>query len=555
MAMLKSLTIENIALIDRIEVEFNAGLNILTGETGAGKSIIIGALGLVLGERSSGDVVRAGGERAVIEAIFEKPDVPALTEFSDFIDHEDKTIVLRRIISRNGRSKAFINDAPAPIGVLAAVGDLLVDLHGQHDHQALLKQPCHIGYLDNYGVDSALLKETSAAFADHHRLHSQLQDLKEKKASLHEREELLAFQIREIEAVNPLPDEEQELEQTERLQKAGERIHALAEQLNQRLYEGEGSAAERLAGAAEALAELAGVDSAFREWADQCTSARIMAEEVVDSLQKFVAKQEFDPAQLDYARERLGKFSLLKKKYGGSMEAVCQFRDDGKTELATMGNLDNDIATIEQDLEATAERLRTAAEELSTCRRDRAAVLQRETIAVLAELGLPNASFSINIDSSKDLLSRKGMDRVEFFISLNPGEPLKPLKDVASGGEISRIMLALKTVLAESDDIPVMIFDEIDNGVSGRIARVIGRNLAANAANRQIICITHLPQIASLGEHHYQVVKTVEGEHTQTGIRRLAPAERVTEIAKLLGGDSVTQTAEQSARELLETES
>ncbi|MBN2417413.1 DNA repair protein RecN [bacterium] len=552
--MLRSLIIENIALIDRIEVTFGSGLNILTGETGAGKSIIVGALGLVLGERISGDVVRNGAERAVIEAEFTRPDSPALAEFSDYIDGEDGALVLRRIITANGRSRAFINDAPVPIGVLASVGDLLVDLHGQHDHQALLRQPRHIAYLDNFGVDDGLLSATAAAFGECRTLEQHLAGLKKRKTGINERRDLLSFHIREIEAVNPLPGEEEELEQSERLQKAGERIHALAEQLNQTLYEGDGSVAERLAGADEALSALSGVDSIFRELAEQCRTARIAAEDVVDSLQKFVSRHEFDPAQLEFARERLGKFSLLKKKYGGSIEAVLQYLGDGKSELATIETLDGEIESVSRQITEAAARLRRNAGDLSARRRERAAVLERETVAVLSELGLPNASFSIDICSSEDHISRDGMDRVEFFISLNPGEPLKPLKDVASGGEISRIMLALKTVLAESDDIPVMIFDEIDNGVSGRIARVIGRNLLANAAGRQIICITHLPQIASMGERHYQVVKTVEGEHTRTGIQPLTQEERVREIAKLLGGETITETAVRSARELLETE-
>ena len=549
--MLKSLTIENIALIDRIEVKFPDGLTILTGETGAGKSIIIDALGLVLGERSSSDIVRDGSERAVIEAIFAKPPFFSSDMFPDLFEPSDNRIVLRRIIAANGRSRAFVNDSPVQLSVLSALGDLLVDLHGQHDHQALLKPSRHLEYLDNFDVDADILERTAALYGEFRNLERTLSDLKSRKEGINEKRDLLSFQIKEIESVNPLAGEEEELEQTERLQKAGERIHTLSGQLTETLYEGEGSVSEKLAGAEEALQGLAQVDTAFKEWAEQCKAARIAAEEVVDGLQKFVGKHDFDASQLEFARERLGKFSLLKKKYGGSIENVKEYLEKCRTELSAIGNLDDDIAAVGKKKEETYTALLTSAAELSRAREARAAVLEKATVAVLQELGLPKALFTIDISTSDEYLSRSGCDKVEFFISLNPGEPVKPLKDVASGGEISRIMLALKTVLAESDRIPVMIFDEIDSGVSGRIARVIGRNLLKNAASRQIICITHLPQIASMGSSHYQVSKTVRGERTETRIKALAPGERVEEIAKLLGGDTVSANALESAKELL----
>jgi len=550
--MLQTLIIENFALIDYLETAFNPGLNIITGETGAGKSIIIGALGLILGERSRSDVVRKGCDRAVVEGIFLKPSYIDISTLDIDIDQTAHTIILRRVIAKNGRSRCFVNDEPVSLATLSTLGDLLVDLHGQHDHQTLLNATGHIEYLDNYGIDETLRQKVKSTYIQMTTLKNLLTDLKTKMSGIAERRDLLQFQLKEIEAVAPLVGEEEELLTTEKILNASEKIHTLSGQLNSMLYEGEGSVSEKLAVAAEKLSDLQNIDNKFKQWTQQCKDARIQVEEVVNDLQNFVNNHDFDPGTLHLTRDRLGKFSMLKKKYGGSLENVINFARDSKKELSGLDNLDQQIAEAATNLEVVRAELKQLAIHLSHKRTEQAVKLEKETVNTLRELGLENAVFKIAIKQVHEKISPLGIDQVEFFISLNPGEAPKPLKDIASGGEISRIMLALKTVLAEADRIPVMIFDEIDNGISGRIARVVGKNLEANSRLRQIICITHLPQIASLGTSHFQVSKTVENEHTRTEIKKLSQNDRIREIAKLLGGEELTESTLNNARELME---
>ncbi len=549
--MLKSLYIENFALIEKIEIDFQPDFTVLTGETGAGKSIIIGALSLLLGDRSRADLIRDGADKAVVEAVFSLPDYIDMSELPDEVEAEGREILVRRQLTPNGRTRCFINDSPVSLSTLTELGDLLVDLHGQHDHQSLLKAANHLGYLDNFGVNQDLVRKVRELFQSCEKLRRNLSELKKAQETAAERKELLAFQINEIDTVSPREDEDDELEQQERLLRSMERIHDLGRELNERLYEGEGSVSEILSQAENNLQDLKQVDNTFQSWSEQVLSARLTVEEVVHNLNQFISGKEFDQNELETIRERLGRISLLKKKYGGDLTAVIAFAARAKEELSQAESLEEDIKKITKELRESEKELLEESGQLTRERKKRAVILQKQTVEILASLGLENAVFTIKIDP-QDKITRDGADAVEFFISLNPGENQRPLKDVASGGEISRIMLALKTVLARADLIPVMIFDEIDIGISGRIARIVGKNLCQNAENRQIICITHLPQIASLGNTHYLVEKHVEGKRTVTRIRMLSDQERVGEIARLIGGEVVTQTALENARELLE---
>jgi len=560
--MLKQLFIKNYALIDEIRIDFASGLNILTGETGAGKSIIIGALGLLLGERAKSDVIRQGEKMAVVEGLFQAPQI----QLQDLIDSDlssNSEFLLRREVHENGRSRAFINDSPISNTVLSQIGDRLIDLHGQHAHQTLLHQERHIEYLDNFGVGSSLLYQVKMSFLKVQSLTTKLNEFIKNKERLKERQDLLAFQLKEIEQIKPEHGEEEQLEQEERLLRNSERLVETANRLSSILYDGEDSVAEKLSTSENDLSALSAVDIQFEKWAKDCESARILIQEMVSSFQSYVSKIEFNPERLEEIRERLGLFTLLKKKYGGSMEAVLSFWDTLKKELSQLDNIDEEDAKLKVQLEDEIQKFSKLCFELSSIREALSKELEKSTLGVLRELGLPNSEFSIQIDQTKNekgfvrfkgityAASKNGIDNVEFFISTNPGESPKPLAKIASGGEVSRIMLSLKSVLADADQIPVLVFDEIDTGISGRIARVVGSQLKKVSDKHQVICITHLPQIASMGNSHYCVEKTVVDNRSQTHIRLLSENERISEIAKLLGGEETTESTLQSARELL----
>jgi len=561
--MLKKLYIKNYALIDKMSVEFGPGLNILTGETGVGKSIILGALSLLLGERAKTDVIRSGASMAVVEGLFDVPSSVKL-ETADsqvFTDLED--LLLRREIHQSGRSRSFANDSPISNSLLSAIGDLLIDLHGQHEHQTILKVDHHLDYLDNYGTEEELLARVKGSFKQFRSHKTKLEDLKQRETRLHEKRELLEFQVQEIAKADPKEGEEESLESEERILRNSERIFQASNQITNLLYDGEGSVSEKLSATESALSGLVEVDPLFEKWMKECESTRIGVEEIVSSIQTFASRVEFNPQRLEVLRERLGLFSQLKKKYGGSIEEVLKHWEEAKKELDQIENIGDEIDRVSTALEEEKKVLTQLCEELSAQRKNVALNLEKETVAALEELGLKNSIFCISVEPKKTsegpvqiggqnyAVSSRGIDTAEFFISLNPGENPKKLTRVASGGEISRIMLALKTVLAESDRIPVMVFDEIDTGISGRIARVVGKNLKKVSRNHQVICITHLPQIASMGDFHFCVEKEVKANRSRTKIRPLEKEERVMEIAKLMGGEKVTESTIQSARELL----
>lgn len=561
--MLKKLTIKDYALIDELYVDFGAGLNILTGETGTGKSIIIGALSLLLGERANTDVIRQGANMAVVEGLFEAPTSEKWQESDAKIDASADGLLLRREVHQSGRSRAFANDSPIAISQLTAIGDLLVDLHGQHAHQTLLHVQRHLDYLDNYGVDGQLRNRLKESFKRFKSMTAELNTLRETEAQLQKKRELLEFQVQEIDKADPQDGEEEALELEDKTLQNAERLFEASNQLNDLLYEGEGSASEKLKFAENILTDLRNVDPSFEKWTKESESARIAAEEIARGFQAYVSKIEFNPQRLEEVRERLGLFTNLKKKYGGSMEQVLKFRENARRELNQIETMGEDIEKIETQREEEKHQLSNLCRDVSAIRMKTASELASRAVVVLEELGLKNGVFNVDvqhkestegpiqIDSQSYDVSSRGIDRAEFLISLNPGEDPKPLAKVASGGEISRIMLALKTVLAEADEIPVLVFDEIDTGISGRVARVVGRNLKEVSKRRQVICITHLPQIASMSDLHFCVEKEVKDERSRTTIRRLKAKEQIMEIAKLIGGEKVTESAVQSARELL----
>lgn len=561
--MLRQLYIKDYALIDEIIIEFKSGLNILTGETGAGKSIIIGAMSLLLGERAKRDVIRKGASMSVVEGLFSVPDTDRWIPFAEQIETHDDGLLLRREVHESGRTRAFANDSPISNTLLAEIGDLLVDLHGQHAHQTLLKVDRHLDYLDNFDISKDLIEQVRHSYKRFLSLNSELETLKERERLLKEKKELLEFQVHEIAVADLQIDEEENLEREERILKNSERLFQASEELSQILYAGENSAVEKLSFAENTLSGLKGVDRQFGKWAQECESARIAVEEIVNAVQIFVSKVEYNPQRLEEVRERLGLLSRLKKKYGGSLEEVLRFLAESKNELDQMESIGDRIEKAERELEEENLTLAKHCEALSKKRHDSASRLEKCTVKALEELGLKSGKFKIRLQTRENpegrlrignrqfSVTQRGIDQAEFFISLNPGEDPKPLTKIASGGEISRIMLALKAVLAEADEVPVLVFDEIDTGISGRIASVVGNNLHEVSRRRQVICITHLPQIAAKGEHHFSVEKQVIDNRSVTTIRVLDEEERIGEIAKLIGGERVSDSAIDSAKELL----
>jgi DNA repair protein RecN (Recombination protein N) len=565
--MLQSLCIKNYALIDELNVEFGRGLNIITGETGAGKSIVIDALSLALGERADSNAVRKGAEKAILEGVFtisRNGRLETLLKQNE-IELSD-TLILRREVSAKGLSRSFVNDSPVTLTVLKQVGDLLVDLHGQHEHQSLLRTETHIDLLDDFGGLEGLRTEFRHAYADAMQQLRAINELRSKEAQLRDRQALYEFQIREIDAVDPHSGEEDQLESELRILENAERLYSATERLHRMLYEGDNAVHDQLVLARNELEDLATIDPAFAESKNEAASATAIVNELAKFVQQYNSRIEFNPERLEEIRDRLGQLALLKKKYGGTLEALLQHRQTIGREYELATNFDGEIAALEQEFENQRTVCSAIAERLSSKRRETARKVNKSIVQALAALGIPNATFETVITARKSDNPRqavvklgrdyfeaaaRGIDEVEFHVSTNVGEDPKPLVKVASGGEISRIMLALKMILAKTDRLPILVFDEIDVGVSGRIAQAVGRSLKKLSQFHQVIAITHLPQIAGVGDAHYVVEKVESQKRSTTRMRLLDLDERVAEVAKLFSGAEVTSTGIQSARELM----
>ena len=566
--MLKRVYIKNYALVEEGEIEFQPGLNIITGETGAGKSILLGAIGTLLGERTSATMLRAGEAKAVIEGHFSIHGLPQVRAYLQEreLDSPDDELIIRREILASGRSRAFINDTPTTLDEVEAVANMLVDLHGQHEHQSLLKVGEHLNFLDAFGRLQPLREQVQQHYRKVEQLQQRLKHLREQEHALKEKADYLQFQIEEINKVDPQPGEEEELLGEEKRLAHSHELLENCNRLANMLYEQEGSATDFLGQAIHILNQLQQLDAYFEPLNRDLETALIAIEEVVKSCQSYAAKIEINPERLEEVRARLAEFTRLKKKYATDIEGVLQKREELQNELSRIESLDEEIAGLETQLQEAIGRYRETAVALSEKRQKAASELEQAIPEILAEIGMSGSRFKVQFDMDDDpdswlmLDDRKvrafasGIDRVEFYISANPGQPLRPLQKVASGGEISRIMLALKKAIAHSVQVPVLIFDEIDIGISGRVAEAVGRKLRELAETHQIICITHLPQIASAGQTHFLVEKIQSGDQTQTKVRRLAEEEREWAIARLLGGETITEAHLSSARELLQAQ-
>lgn len=550
--MLTSLHIENIAVIERAEVEPQAGLNVLTGETGAGKSMVIDAINAVLGERISRDVVRTGSSEAKVTALFSSisPRTCAALEELGYPPDEDGMLLIQRTISAEGKGSCRINGQPATVAVLRSVGRLLVNIHGQHENQALLAPEKHVDYLERLCGLLPLHEEFSAAYRDYTALRRQLEQTVMDDGEKARRLDILRFQIEEIEAASLRPGEEEELKNQRELYRNAEKIAvslAAAKELLSGGEEGGGAipllsqASGELRDAGRYVEELAGLSG-------RVESLLYELEECGSDLRDFLSHLEFEPGELERVEERLAEIRRLTAKYGPDESAVLDYMERARQELESIEMSDELAARLEADCERARDVTMQAAQRLSDARKSAAADFARRVGEELSFLDMPGVRLEVLVEPVE--LYAGGIDRIEFQIAANPGEPPKPIAKIASGGELSRIMLAIKSVMADADDIDTLIFDEIDTGISGRAAQKVGYKLRQIGKGRQVICVTHLAQIAAQAHYHFLIAKTVRDSRTYTQVLPLDQAGREKELARIIGGEP-TPAAMEAAREML----
>ena len=563
--MLANLRVRNYALLDEVDIEFTPGLNVLTGETGSGKSILIGALGLILGGRATSDAIRSGARTATIEGLFDgarDAQVQALLAEVG-VDVEEDTLIIRREVSRDGRNRCTVNGCLVPVSVLKSLGVLLVDLHGQHDHQTLLNPRTHRDFLDGFedaGAPKQKVAESCRRFTERSEALGRLED---ELAATREREELYRFQLDELDQADLSPGEDEALERERAVLENAEQLIRVASDASDALSEGEGAAVDGLVRVIRALEEAERIDPALGEALGGVRNARYQLDDCTDFLRRYRDRVEYDPARLEEVLDRLDLVGRLKRKYGATIEDVVAYRDRIAGELDQMDTVDERRDRLHAEVEAAREELTVRAKALSDRRKQVARKLESRVVAELAELGMGKTGFQVRIDwqESEDgplsIDGRRfhvdvhGMDRIEFLISPNAGEALKPLVNIASGGEISRVMLALKVILAESDRMPTLVFDELDIGIGGRIAESVGHRLKLVSRDHQVLCITHLHQVACWGRTHFTLQKQSARGRSVTLVDHLDEDGRIREIARMLAGETVDAMALSHAREML----
>jgi DNA repair protein RecN (Recombination protein N) len=553
--MLRELRVRNLAVIDAVEVDFEPGLNVLTGETGAGKSVLIDALLLVRGARAQVDLIRADADTATIEAIFAVPPcgpVAHLLEEAGLPAGDDGRLVIRREVSRTGRHRAFVNDVAATVALLERLGERLVDVHGQHEHQRLLEPTHQLELLDRFGDAEALRERVALLFGKHRAARDALARLRADERDRAQREDALRFQVSEIDAARLRAAEEDELRTERRRLKNVERLSAGVAEVDAILAEDAHAVSARLARGARVLDALSRVDPAFAEPLARLEAAGAEVDEAIRALRAIRDDLRFDPARLEAIDERLTALARLQRKYGDGVEAILRHRDEAAAELERLARHDEVLAGEERVLAELKAELDGETARLGERRRAAAERLGSRTQKELRHLGMERAVFAVTVERLEEPGTR-GADRVELRLSTNPGEDAKPLARVASGGELSRTMLALVTVLAAAAPPATTVFDEVDAGIGATVAGVVAQKLAAVAETRQVLCVTHLAPLAARAVHHVRLEKTVRGGRTRVTATALDDGERVREVARMLGGDPESAPALRHARELLRT--
>ncbi len=550
--MLIELRIKDYAVIHDLTLELGSGLSALSGETGAGKSIIVGALSLLLGERAASDTVRTGAERAMVEAVFDVATYPKLgVQLDDLgIEAEDGLLILRREVAAVGRNRAWINESPTTARTVGELGRSLVDLHGQHEHQTLLRKDTQRHILDAFGEAEEDASAVEEAYEELGGLEAKLRELQDHRRELASRVDFLRFQMRELEEADVQSGEEEALtEESGRLENSEELLGETT-RIHDELYSAEGALTDKVSGLAQTLARLKGWDPALEGPHEELQGAYHALAEVGRDLSDYVGGLRHDPGRLEEVRSRLDLIHSLKRKYGPTAEDVIATRDRVRTKLDEVEDGGWDEDTLAAEVDRTRSDLIAAAARLSEKRQAAATRLEEEVEALLPDLGLPAGTFKVQMDTLPEVKSR-GAESIEFLVSVNAGFPPSSLARVASGGELSRVMLTLKAILAQVDQVPTLVFDEIDAGIGGQVASLVAAKLKDVARYHQVFVVTHLPQLASQACSHLLVEKDEREGLAATAVRGLTGDARVREIARMLGGDPESETSQDHARELL----
>lgn len=555
--MLESLSIRNFAIIETLDLEFEKGLNILSGETGAGKSIILQALALIMGARAYSDLIRSGYEECEVKAVFNVRDLPDLQNLLKIQDYEsDDNLLVRRVISRSGKGRVWVNNKAATANLLQEIAPYLIDLVSQHESQQLFSDDMPRIYVDRFAENDALLKAYQEKYQEYLGFKSELSRVKQQMREAQEKEDLYRFQLQEIDSASLQKNEEEELLQERRVLANASRITEGLSNVEAFLYSGSGSAMESTGKAQSILNRFAEIDPSIGEEGSKLAHVCDTLDEVSRFIQNYLKKIDFDPDRLVQMETRLDLIGSLKKKYGGSFDAVIEKGEELRAKVGLLENQGELLEELRSQEENSKNEALLKAKALTASRQEAAKKLAKTLEKELASLAMPNAKFEIRIErnsseNGESGFSLFGMDNIAFYLSPNKGEELKLMNLIASGGELSRILLALKSITRDPSSSAVFVFDEVDTGIGGGVAEGVGKKLKKLAQSSQVICITHLPQIAACGDVHYQISKVEKKDRTATQVRRLEENERIDEIARMLAGVKVTDKALSHARELL----
>ena len=551
--MLNQLSVRNVAVIDKLDINLHDGVSVLTGETGAGKSIIIDSINMILGDRANKELVRYGTDKAIVQAVFDAPkSVINILEEND-IYVEDETVIITRQVTKEGKSVARINGMVVTLNILREISDRLINIHGQHDNQALLTPIRHITFLDAYADNEEYINRYKDILSKKREIEKKISSLEMDEQEKMQRIDLLEYQVKEIKKASLEKDEEDDLREQRDIYTNAEQITKSVNEAYMNLYEGDEiqSAYDGISIAVNEISQISDLNPQLKSIYDTLNEIMYSLEDTAHEIKEFGETVEFDEQTLNEIEERLDLISRLKRKYGNSIEEILEYLKKAESELNDIKLSDERTNELKEELKNITKELKEKGNVLTQRRENAAKVLEENIEKSLHELNMEKSKFKVNIENDGTFYDN-GMDKVEFLISTNPGEPLKPLVKIASGGELSRVMLAIKSILADSDGVDTMIFDEIDTGVSGKAAMSIAKKLAVIAKNKQVICITHLPQLTAMADNHYLIQKNTDGEMASTTLKELDEEGRELELARIIDGGEVTELALSHAKQMLE---
>ena len=551
--MLNQLSVRNVAVIDKLDINLHDGVSVLTGETGAGKSIIIDSINMILGDRANKELVRYGTDKAVVQAVFDAPkSVINILEEND-IDVEDETVIITRQVTKEGKSVARINGMVVTLNILREISDRLINIHGQHDNQALLTPIRHITFLDAYADNEEYINRYKDILSKKREIEKKISSLEMDEQEKMQRIDLLEYQVNEIKKASLEKGEEDDLREQRDIYTNAEQITKSVNEAYMNLYEGDEiqSAYDGISIAVNEISQISDLNPQLKSIYDTLNEIMYSLEDTAHEIKEFGETVEFDEQTLNEIEERLDLISRLKRKYGNSIEEILEYLKEAESELNDIKLSDERTNELKEELKNITKELKEKGNVLTQRRENAAKVLEENIEKSLHELNMEKSKFKVSIENDGTFYDN-GMDKVEFLISTNPGEPLKPLVKIASGGELSRVMLAIKSILADSDGVDTMIFDEIDTGVSGKAAMSIAKKLAVIAKNKQVICITHLPQLTAMADNHYLIQKNTDGEMASTTLKELDEEGRELELARIIDGGEVTELALSHAKQMLE---